>query len=45
MMSEPEVLFAEAGGRWRSVVWGPLLCLLGVLLELSLRIPALRGSG
>jgi len=39
MMSEPEVLFAEAGGRWRSVVWGPLLCLLGVVLELSLRIP------
>jgi len=34
-----DVLFAEPGGRWRSVAFGPLLCLAGALLELVTRIP------
>lgn len=38
-MSERQVLYAEPGGRWRSVAWGPLLCLLGVALELGMRTP------
>ena len=38
-MSEHTVLFAEHGGRWHSVAYGPVLCLLGALLELALRIP------
>lgn len=34
-MNDPQVLFAEPGGRWRSVAFGPLLCLAGVLIELA----------
>ncbi|WP_245567395.1 hypothetical protein [Nocardia vinacea] len=28
------ILFAEPGARWRSVVYGPLLCLIVLILEL-----------
>lgn len=28
-----EVRYAEPGGRWRSVAWGPAFALLGVVLE------------
>jgi len=38
-MSQEDVLFAEPGGRWRSVAFGPLLCLAGALLELTTRAP------
>ncbi|WP_216901732.1 hypothetical protein [Nocardia alni] len=30
----PAVLFAEPGARWRSVAYGPLLCLIVLILEL-----------
>ncbi|WP_024801976.1 hypothetical protein [Nocardia sp. BMG51109] len=33
----PTVLFAEPGARWRTVAYGPLLCLAVLLLELVLR--------
>ena len=35
--SEPEVLLHEPGARWRTLAWGPVLCLLGAGVE------ALRG--
>ncbi|WP_063821327.1 hypothetical protein [Nocardia cerradoensis] len=31
------VLFSEPGARWRTVAYGPLLCLLVLILELALR--------
>ncbi|WP_227979532.1 hypothetical protein [Nocardia spumae] len=31
------VLFSEPGARWRSVAYGPLLCLVVLILELVLR--------
>jgi len=31
------VLFSEPGARWRAVAYGPLLCLLVLILELALR--------
>ncbi|WP_369974803.1 hypothetical protein [Nocardia sp. MDA0666] len=31
------VLFGEPGARWRTVAYGPLLCLLVLILELALR--------
>lgn len=37
--NQDPALFAEPGGRWRSTVYGPLLCLTGALLELVLGIP------
>ncbi len=37
-MSESAVLFVEPGGRWRTVAYGPVLCLVGVLFEVALRI-------
>ncbi|WP_280266431.1 hypothetical protein [Nocardia wallacei] len=33
----PEALFAEPGARWRTVAYGPLLCLAILGLELGLR--------
>ncbi|RDI66414.1 hypothetical protein [Nocardia pseudobrasiliensis] len=33
----PTVLFAEPGARWRTVAYGPLLCLLVLILELVFR--------
>ena len=38
-MSEPRVLFAEPGGRWRSVAFGPLFCLAGAVIEFALGVP------
>ncbi|WP_164860669.1 hypothetical protein [Rhodococcus sp. X156] len=38
-MSTSPLLFAEPGGRWRTVAYGPALCLLAVLLELGLDVP------
>ncbi|MGV9679516.1 hypothetical protein ACWDSJ_29920 [Nocardia sp. NPDC003482] len=37
--TEPTVLFAEPGARWRSIAYGPLLCLVVLILELALRAP------
>ncbi|MET8774408.1 hypothetical protein ABZV58_05195 [Nocardia sp. NPDC004654] len=34
------VLFAEPGARWRAVAYGPLLCLLVLVLELVTSSPA-----
>jgi hypothetical protein len=31
----PAVLFAEPGARWRSVAYGPLLCLVILIVELT----------
>ncbi|QIS23050.1 hypothetical protein [Nocardia terpenica] len=33
----PAVLFAEPGARWRTVAYGPLLCLVILVLELVFR--------
>ncbi|MBB5914410.1 hypothetical protein BJY24_003277 [Nocardia transvalensis] len=33
----PTVLFAEPGARWRTVAYGPLLCLIILVLELVVR--------
>lgn len=33
----PAVRFAEPGARWRSVAYGPLLCLIILILELIVR--------
>lgn len=30
-----DVLFAEPGARWRTVVYGPLFCLIVLIIELS----------
>lgn len=35
-VSDGPVLFAESGGRWRTVAYGPLLCLLLLATELVL---------
>ena len=32
----PTVLFSEPGARWRAVAYGPILCLVILLMELSL---------
>ncbi|RJO76548.1 DUF3093 family protein [Nocardia panacis] len=34
-MSAESVLFAEPGARWRSVAYGPLLCLLVLVIEVA----------
>nr|WP_258081269.1 hypothetical protein [Nocardia nova] len=36
-MRPDSVLFSEPGARWRTVAYGPLLCLLVLILELALR--------
>jgi hypothetical protein len=35
----PDVLFAEPGARWRTVAYGPVLCSIVLLMELSARAP------
>nr|WP_245717097.1 hypothetical protein [Nocardia mikamii] len=37
MVRPDSVLFSEPGARWRTVAYGPLLCLLVLILELALR--------
>ncbi|WP_280380898.1 hypothetical protein [Nocardia wallacei] len=32
----PTVLFAEPGARWRTIAYGPILCLIILLLEIGL---------
>lgn len=34
MTGTPDVLFAEPGGRWRTVAYGPALCLAVLIAEL-----------
>ena len=33
-MDEPNALFYEPGGRWRSLAWGPIFCLVALVIEL-----------
>lgn len=33
-MSDQDVLFAEPGARWRSLAWGPVVCLVALVIEL-----------
>lgn len=33
-MDESKVLFYEPGGRWRSLAWGPIFCLIALVIEL-----------
>ncbi|WP_137725240.1 hypothetical protein [Prescottella subtropica] len=32
--TDPDVLFEESGGRWRTVVYGPLICVVALVIEL-----------
>lgn len=37
-MNEVGALYSEPGGRWRSVAFGPVFCLVGVVIELVLGV-------
>lgn len=34
-MTDQLVLFEEPGARWRSLAWGPAVCVLALIIELS----------